>query len=125
MSENLQAVLTDEASEMASAKEGGSRQRLAAAGGILGAIAASACCILPLTLIVFGVSGAWMANLRAIAPYQVQSALKKVDGVKIVDVSLHKVLAVVTYDDGKADVAALTKATTDAGFPSALAREGS
>jgi mercuric ion transport protein len=70
MPENLQAVLTDEASEMASAKEGGSRQRLAAAGGILGAIAASACCIVPLTLIVFGVSGAWMANLRAIAPYQ-------------------------------------------------------
>jgi mercuric ion transport protein len=70
MPENLQAVLTDEASEMASAKEGGSRQRLAAAGGILGAIAASACCIVPLTLIVFGVSGAWMANLRALAPYQ-------------------------------------------------------
>lgn len=57
-------------------------------------------------------------------PYQVQSALKKVDGIKIVDGSLHKVLAVVTYDDGKADVAALTKATTDAGFPSALVREG-
>jgi mercuric ion transport protein len=30
----------------------------------------AACCIVPLTLIVFGVSGAWMANLRAIAPYQ-------------------------------------------------------
>lgn len=61
----------------------------------------------------------------ASCPYQVQSALKKVDGVIIVDVSLQKALAVVTYDDAKADVAALTKATADAGFPSALAKERS
>jgi len=46
------------------------RQGLVAAGGILGALAASTCCILPLTLTVLGVSGAWMANLRALAPYQ-------------------------------------------------------
>jgi len=46
------------------------QQGLVAAGGILGALAASTCCILPLTLTVFGVSGAWMANLRALAPYQ-------------------------------------------------------
>jgi mercuric ion transport protein len=43
---------------------------LFAAGGILGAIGASACCILPLTLTLFGVSGAWMSNLRALTPYQ-------------------------------------------------------
>lgn len=60
----------------------------------------------------------------ASCPYQVQSALKKVEGVTTVDVSLQKALAVVTYDDAKADVAALTKATTDAGFPSTLAKEG-
>ena len=46
------------------------QQGLVAAGGILGALAASTCCILPLALTVFGVSGAWMANLRALAPYQ-------------------------------------------------------
>jgi len=43
---------------------------LFAAGGILGAIGASACCLLPLVLTLFGVSGAWMSNLRAMSPYQ-------------------------------------------------------
>ncbi|RMF05489.1 MAG: mercury transporter MerT, partial [Alphaproteobacteria bacterium] len=46
------------------------RLKAAAAGGILGALAASSCCLLPLVLTVAGVSGAWMANLRALAPYQ-------------------------------------------------------
>lgn len=41
-----------------------------AAGGILGAVAATSCCVLPLALTLLGVSGAWMANLRALAPYQ-------------------------------------------------------
>lgn len=54
----------------------------------------------------------------ASCPYQVQSALRKVDGVTHIEVSLQKALAVVTYDDAKCDVAALTKATTEAGFPS-------
>jgi len=46
------------------------RQGLIAAGGMLGAFAAASCCILPLTLTLFGVSGAWMTNLTALAPYQ-------------------------------------------------------
>ena len=46
------------------------RQGLVAAGGILGAIAASSCCILPLILFSLGVSGAWIGNLAALAPYQ-------------------------------------------------------
>lgn len=44
--------------------------RLAAAGGILGALAASSCCVLPLVLVSLGVSGAWIGNLTALAPYQ-------------------------------------------------------
>jgi len=43
---------------------------LAAAGGILGALAASACCIIPLVLFTLGISGAWIGNLAALAPYQ-------------------------------------------------------
>lgn len=43
---------------------------LAAAGGILGAVAASSCCIAPLVLFSLGVSGAWIGNLTALAPYQ-------------------------------------------------------
>lgn len=43
---------------------------LLAAGGILGAILASTCCIVPLALVTMGVGGAWMGNLTAMAPYQ-------------------------------------------------------
>lgn len=43
---------------------------MVAAGGVLGAIAASSCCILPVALLSLGVSGAWIANLTALAPYQ-------------------------------------------------------
>lgn len=70
MSENIQSVLTGEAAELAAAGDENTRQGLIATGGILGAIAASSCCILPLALTIFGVGGAWMANLRALAPYQ-------------------------------------------------------
>jgi mercuric ion transport protein len=45
-------------------------QRLMAAGGLLGALAASSCCILPLVLFSLGVSGAWIGNFTQLAPYQ-------------------------------------------------------
>ena len=45
-------------------------QQLTAAGGLLGAIAASSCCVLPILLFSLGVSGAWIGNLTALAPYQ-------------------------------------------------------
>ena len=41
-----------------------------AAGGILGALAASSCCILPLVLFSVGVSGAWIGNFTQLAPYR-------------------------------------------------------
>jgi len=43
---------------------------LIAAGGLLGAVAASSCCILPLVLFSLGVSGAWIGNFTRLAPYQ-------------------------------------------------------
>ncbi|QIG92264.1 mercuric transporter MerT family protein [Bradyrhizobium sp. 6(2017)] len=46
------------------------RQRLIAAGGLLGALAASSCCILPLALFGLGVSGAWIGNFTRLAAYQ-------------------------------------------------------
>ncbi len=33
-------------------------------------LAASSCCVLPLVLFSVGVSGAWIGNLTALAPYQ-------------------------------------------------------
>ena len=53
---------------------GGARTRhaqtLLAVGGILGALAASSCCIAPLVLFALGVSGAWIASLTQLATYQ-------------------------------------------------------
>ncbi len=46
------------------------RQSLIAAGGLLGALAASSCCILPLALFGLGVSGAWIGNFTRLAAYQ-------------------------------------------------------
>jgi mercuric ion transport protein len=56
----------------ASAPERGElgRQRLAAAGGILAALGAASCCVVPFALFTLGVSGAWIGNLTALEPYQ-------------------------------------------------------
>lgn len=42
-----------------------------AVGGVLGALAASSCCIVPLVFFSLGASGAWLGNLAAMAKYQV------------------------------------------------------
>lgn len=41
-----------------------------AAGGLLGALAASSCCIFPLALFGLGVTGAWIGNFTQLAAYQ-------------------------------------------------------
>jgi len=46
------------------------RQSLMAAGGLLGALAASSCCIFPLVLFGLGISGAWIGNFTRLAAYQ-------------------------------------------------------
>lgn len=43
---------------------------LFAAGGVIGAIVASSCCIAPLVLVTLGVSGAWIGSLTALEPYK-------------------------------------------------------
>jgi mercuric ion transport protein len=45
-------------------------QKLAAAGGVIGALAASSCCILPVALFSLGIGGAWIGNFTQLAPYQ-------------------------------------------------------
>ena len=52
-------------------------------------------------------------------PFIVKKSLERVPGVANVTVSFKDKTAVVTYDDSKADVTALTAATTKAGYPSA------
>src|SRR5579875_3631942 len=43
---------------------------LISVGSILGAVAASSCCVVPFVLFTLGISGAWIGNLTALAPYQ-------------------------------------------------------
>jgi mercuric ion transport protein len=45
-------------------------QKLLAGGGLLGALAASSCCLVPLTLFAIGIGGAWIGYLTRLAPYQ-------------------------------------------------------
>jgi hypothetical protein len=45
-------------------------QTLLVVVGVLGALAASSCCVAPLALFALGISGAWIANLTQLAPYQ-------------------------------------------------------
>lgn len=49
---------------------GAGKAGLAAAGGILAALGAAACCVLPFALFMLGVSGAWIGNLTALEPYK-------------------------------------------------------
>lgn len=48
----------------------GRRDAWLAGGGIIGALLASACCVLPLVLFSLGIGGAWIGQLTALAPYQ-------------------------------------------------------
>jgi len=52
-------------------------------------------------------------------PFIVRKSLEAVPGVSKAVVSYKEKTAVVTYDDTKTDVTALTHATTEAGYPSA------
>jgi mercuric ion binding protein len=53
-----------------------------------------------------------------VCPITVKKALMAVSGVSKVDVVYAKRVAIVTYDDAKTTVSALTKATANAGYPS-------
>ena len=54
-----------------------------------------------------------------VCPLTVKKSLEGVAGVNKVTVSYARRTAVVTFDDAKTDVNALTRATTNAGYPSA------
>ena len=58
----------------------------------------------------------------AACPITVKKALSKVQGVEKVEVSFEKREAVVTFDDAKTNVEALTSATENAGYLSTVKR---
>ncbi|MDA8110644.1 MAG: mercury resistance system periplasmic binding protein MerP [Betaproteobacteria bacterium] len=53
-------------------------------------------------------------------PITVRTALSRVPGVSKVEVDYPKRTATVVYDEGKTTIAALEKATEDAGYPSSV-----
>jgi mercuric ion binding protein len=55
----------------------------------------------------------------AACPHTVKASLERVPGVSKVAVSYKDKTAIVTFDDEKTGVSALTTATTNAGYPSA------
>ena len=55
-----------------------------------------------------------------LCPITVKKSLEKVPGVSAVKVDFDRKTAIVTYDADKAQPEALTKATTNAGYPSTV-----
>lgn len=84
---------------------------------------------LPLSIALLACAPAWAAQQSvtlsvpgmscASCPITVKAALSKVPGVTSVKSDLGKRQTTVAFDDSKTDVAALSKATEAAGFPSA------
>lgn len=56
--------------EAAQAEPSARRAGLISVGGILAALGAASCCVVPFALFTLGISGAWISNLTALAPYQ-------------------------------------------------------
>jgi mercuric ion binding protein len=61
----------------------------------------------------------------AACPITVKRALTKVDGVTKTEVSFERREALVTFDDTKTNVQALTEATKNAGYPSTVVKDAS
>jgi|GEM_PF-270591 mercuric ion transport protein len=46
------------------------RAGLLSLGGLLAALGAASCCVIPFALFLLGISGAWIGNLTALEPYR-------------------------------------------------------
>lgn len=55
---------------MTTAQKAVSGPGLASVGGIVAALGAASCCVIPFLLFTAGVSGAWIGTLTALGPYQ-------------------------------------------------------
>lgn len=62
--ENIPAVASGEDAA------GARLQTLTAGGSLVGSLAASSCCILPVVLFNLGIGGAWIGNFTQLAPYK-------------------------------------------------------
>lgn len=51
-------------------KTGEAGARLLSVGGIVAALGAASCCVIPFLLFTLGIGGAWIGDLTALHPYQ-------------------------------------------------------
>ena len=63
-------AISPEVSTQARETDSDTGGRVATAGSLLGALAMTSCCILPLVLVSFGVGGVWIAQLTALYAYK-------------------------------------------------------
>jgi periplasmic mercuric ion binding protein len=84
-------------------------------------LAATLALVMPVTVLADGQQTAVLdvQNMScSVCPITVKKSLQKVPGVTDAKIDFDRKTATVRFDTGKADVAALVKATSDAGFPS-------
>jgi mercuric ion binding protein len=89
--------------------------KLLAAAAIAVSVLASSTALAAEKTITLAVKNMYCAD----CPFIVRKSLEAVPGVTEAVVSYQDKTAVVTYDDTRTDVSALTRATTEAGYPSA------
>jgi mercuric ion transport protein len=70
MTEVMQQTMARSASRLNQTDFSARKAGLASLGGILAALGAASCCVVPFALFTAGVSGAWISNLTALEPYQ-------------------------------------------------------
>ena len=89
--------------------------KLIASAAIAVSVLASSTAFAAEKIITLAVKNMYCAD----CPFIVRKSLEAVSGVSKAVVSYKDKTAVVTYDDSRTDVATLTRATTEAGYPSA------
>ena len=89
--------------------------RLLASAAIAVSVLASSTALAAEKTVTLAVKNMYCAD----CPFIVRKSLEAVPGVSKAVVSYKEKAAVVTYDDTRTDVTALTRATTEAGYPSA------
>ena len=90
-------------------------RKLLGSVALLGTVLASSATFAAEKTITLAVKNMYCAD----CPFIVRKSLEAVPGVSKAVVSYKDKMAVVTYDDNRTDVTALTRATTEAGYPSA------
>jgi mercuric ion transport protein len=70
MTDHATELVAQETAVPRTAGDDSIKKSLVSAAGMLGAVGASACCIIPFALFSLGISGAWIGNLTAFAPYK-------------------------------------------------------